>query len=115
MPRGTIGSVLASLPERRNRYVLYSLSQHADTAPVELELLARDVTAWERNEPFDSVPEEPFEVVLEDLSQQRLPTLSYRGLVEYDPLSGLVGRPRYSAIATTLLDWLSRVELASNF
>ncbi|WP_423745439.1 hypothetical protein V5735_05480 (plasmid) [Haladaptatus sp. SPP-AMP-3] len=115
MSRGTVGSVLASLPERRNRYVLYSLACHADTAPVELEVLVRDVAAWERNETTASVSDDAFETVLEDLSQTRLPTLSYRGLVEFDPLSGLVGRPSYSTLANVLLDWLARIELASRF
>jgi hypothetical protein len=115
MPRGTLGSVLASLPERRNRLVLYSLARHAETAPVELEVLARDVAAWERDEPPNVVSDSAFETALEDLAQTRLPTLSYRGLVEFDPLSGLVGRPTYSASANSLLDWLARIELSSRF
>ncbi|WP_231183964.1 hypothetical protein [Haladaptatus sp. DYF46] len=115
MPRGTLGSVLASLPERRNRFVLYSLARHAETAPVELEVLARDVAAWEREETPNDVSDRAFETTLEDLTETRLPTLSYRGLVEFDPLSGLVGRPAYSTPANSLLDWLARVELPSRF
>ncbi len=115
MPRGTVASVLASVPERRNRLVLYSLSRHAETAPVELEVLVRDVAAWERSESVESISDEVFETVLEDLSRTRLPTLSYRGLVEFDPLSGLVGRPTYSSSATTLLGWLARAEPGVRF
>ncbi|WP_458206550.1 DUF7344 domain-containing protein [Haladaptatus sp. NG-SE-30] len=115
MPHGSVGSVLASLSERRNRYVLYSLARHVGTAPMELEVLAREVAAWERGVSVDSVSDEEFEAVLADLTRNRLPTLSRRGLVEFDPLSGLVGRPRYTSPAATLVDFLSRIELASRF
>ncbi|WP_227376119.1 DUF7344 domain-containing protein [Haladaptatus halobius] len=115
MPRSSVGSVLASLSERRNRYVLYSLARHAGTAPMELEVLAREVAAWERDVSSESVSDEAFEAVLADLSRTRLPTLSRRDLVEYDPLSGLVGRPRYSVPAEALVDLLARTELASQF
>lgn len=115
MPQGTVASVLASVPERRNRLVLYALSRHAETAPVELEVLVREVAAWERNQSTESVSDEAFEAVLEDLTQTRLPTLSSRGLADFDPLSGLVGRPTYSMSATTLVDCLARTELGAPF
>ncbi|WP_458187376.1 DUF7344 domain-containing protein [Haladaptatus sp. NG-WS-4] len=115
MSRGSVGSLLASVSERRDRYVLYSLTQHAGTAPMELETLAREVAAWERGVPPDSVSDEAFEAVLADISRNRLPTLSRRGLVEYDPLSGLVGRPQYTLSADWLVDVFARVEIASRF
>lgn len=115
MSRGSVGLVLASLSERRNRYVLYSLVRHAGTSPMELELLAREITAWEQGVSSESVSDGAFEAVLADLSRTRLPTLSRRGLVEYDPLSGLVGRPRYSVPAEALVNLLARTELASRF
>ncbi len=115
MSEGTVASVLVSVPERRNRFVLYSLSRHTETAPVELEVLVRDVAAWEQNEAVESVSEETFETVLEDLTRTRLPILSSRGLADFDPLSGLVGRPSYSVLTATLIDWLARAELGVRF
>ncbi|WP_266076194.1 DUF7344 domain-containing protein [Haladaptatus caseinilyticus] len=104
--------MVISLGERRNRYVLYSLYQHSKTAPMGVEVLSREVAGWENGVPPESVPDETFEAVLDDLSRNCLPSLSYRGLVEYDPLSGLVGRPRYSLLADRLVSLLIRIELA---
>ncbi|WP_435152938.1 DUF7344 domain-containing protein [Haladaptatus sp. DFWS20] len=111
MARGSLGSVLVSLGERRNRYVLYSLARHAETAPMGVEVLAGEVAGWENDMSPESVPDEAFEAVLDDLSRNCLPALSYRGLVEYDPLSGLVGRPRYSFLANQFVSFLTRIEL----
>ncbi|GAA0252558.1 hypothetical protein ACFFQF_03265 [Haladaptatus pallidirubidus] len=113
MARGSVGSVLVSLSRQRNRYILYSLARHAEHAPMGVEVLAREVAGWEYGIAPESVPDEAFESVLDDLSRNSLPTLSYRGLVEYDPLSGLVGRPRYSFTADILVSLLARIELNS--
>ncbi|SIQ93837.1 hypothetical protein SAMN05421858_0876 [Haladaptatus litoreus] len=113
MARGSVGSVVISLSKERNRYILYSLARHAENAPMGVEVLAREVAGLEHGIAPESVPDETFEAVLDDLSRNSLPTLSYRGLVEYDPLSGLVGRPGYSLTADTLVSLLARIELGS--
>ncbi len=115
MARGSLGSVLSALPERRNRFVLYSVARRTENAPVELEVLVREVAGWEQSVPPESVADESFEVVITDLVRNRLPDLSRRGLVEFDPLSGLVGRPNYTLAANLLVAVLARIELASRF
>lgn len=113
MVRGTFWSVLVSLPRRRQRYVLYYLVRRQKSAPAEVETLARNVAAWERDTSVEAAPDDHAVRVLDALTTSHLPTMASYGLVEYDPLSGLVGTPEYTAFAGGLLDVLARVELHS--
>jgi hypothetical protein len=68
--------------DERRRYALYYL--HESSGPVELDDLAEQVAAWERETTPDAVARNHVESVRSSLRRSHLPYLADRGLVTYD-------------------------------
>jgi hypothetical protein len=74
--------IAAAARNRRRRYALYYL--HQQSGPVALDVLARQVAAWERTTTPDAVGPELAERVAASLRERHVPVLADHGLIAYD-------------------------------
>lgn len=96
--------VFGALIHPRRRYVLYYLR---DCNGAQIDDLAVQITAWERDIRIEDVPPETSERVHAELVQSHLPKLEDYGFVEYDRRSNAV----HYTYPPTLLDDV--IELAA--
>lgn len=85
--KSLLDRVFGALSHQRRRYTLYYLRENDEA---EVDELASQVAAWERDVPVVDVPAEASEEVRSELVHSHLPKLEEYGLVEYDQRSGAV-------------------------
>lgn len=86
---GSRDAVLSLLTDSRRRQVLYCLRSNERT---DLDSIALQIAAWERDETIASVEGDAVDAVKLSLHHNHLPKLAEAGVVEYDSRAGDVVR-----------------------
>lgn len=104
---GPVDDVLSLTSDSRRRQVLYCLLSNERT---DLQSLALQIAAWERDETIASVERDASQSVEISLHHNHLPKLAEIGVVEYDARAGDVVRGDRFADVESVVDELRAVE-----
>lgn len=107
---GRMDTIYTLLGERRRRYLLYLLE---DDDYGNVEELALQIAAWEREEPITAVPEPARRSVHVSLVHTHLPMLADHAVVDYDLRSGDVVIDEAFGELKSLLDQFRETEQVS--
>ena len=86
----TTDDLFKTLSNRRRRYVLHYLKQHADTEAVPIRTLSEQIAGWENGVDADAVSSKQRKRIYTALHQTHLPRMDRLGVVEYDANRGTV-------------------------
>ena len=79
-----------TLSNRRRRYVLHYLKQHADSEAVPIRTLSEQIAAWENGIDAATVSSKQRKRIYTALHQTHLPRMDRLGVIEYDANRGTV-------------------------
>lgn len=99
-PETHLDDVVATLSHQRRRYALYHLREEEI---LDIDALARQVVAWETDQPPAAVSDDELEKVLLEFKHSHLSMLRDAGCIEYDERTDVV---RYRDPPETLVELL---------
>jgi len=86
----TTDDLFKTLSNRRRRYVLHYLKQHAGTGAVPIRTLSEHIAGWENGVDVATVNSKQRKRIYTALHQTHLPQMNRLGIIEYDANRGTV-------------------------
>ena len=86
----TTDDLFKTLSNRRRRYVLHYLKQHADAEAVPIRTLSEHIAGWENGVDAVAVSSKQRKRIYTALHQTHLPQMNRLGIIEYDANRGTV-------------------------
>jgi len=86
----TTDDLFKTLSNRRRRYVLHYLKQHADAEAVPIRTLSEQIAAWENGVEAAAVSSKQRKRIYTALHQTHLPRMDRLGIIKYDANRGTV-------------------------